>query len=112
MRTVSKSNAASTSFWQTCPVCGRPLQVAVELLGETVACSHCHGRFVARDDADQSDSTEDSVARLLGETGTFRRHDYSMTYELHYSCANPTAKACERNNSAPSYPRSLARRSR
>lgn len=43
--------SAITYFHQTCPVCGRHLQVAVELLGLTVKCRHCSGRFVAREES-------------------------------------------------------------
>lgn len=78
--------AVSTNFWQRCPVCGRSLRVPVHFLGETVACSHCHGRFVARDDADQDDAREDSVATFLAETDDSRHRGNSMTYTLHYSC--------------------------
>lgn len=102
MSGVGKHNDTSPSFWQTCPVCGRPLRVSVQLLGETVVCGHCRGRFVAADDADQSDACEDSVARSLVEIDGFRHRDDSTTYQLHYSCANPTARACERNYSAHS----------
>jgi hypothetical protein len=33
-----------------CPVCGRPLQVRDEHLGERVICPHCRGQFVAGED--------------------------------------------------------------
>lgn len=38
-------------FVQHCPVCGRGLQVRLELLGKQVSCRHCGGAFVARDPA-------------------------------------------------------------
>ena len=41
--------SANTLFNQTCPVCGRGLQIAVDLLGQQVACRHCRGRFIAND---------------------------------------------------------------
>ena len=41
--------SAITFFNQTCQVCGRRLQIAVELLGQQVVCRHCRGRFVAHD---------------------------------------------------------------
>lgn len=37
----------SVRFTQSCPTCGRRLQVAASLLGHTVACQHCKGEFVA-----------------------------------------------------------------
>ncbi len=36
-------------FKQSCPVCGRPLYVPVELLGGGASCSHCSGIFIAND---------------------------------------------------------------
>ena len=42
-------------YHQACPVCGRTLQVAVELLGKRVYCQHCGGGFLALDEAMQSD---------------------------------------------------------
>lgn len=38
-------------YHQPCPVCGRTLQIAVELLGKRVYCQHCGGGFLALDDA-------------------------------------------------------------
>lgn len=38
-----------TTGFQPCPVCGRGLMIPVECLGQQVACSHCCGRFQARD---------------------------------------------------------------
>ena len=40
-----------TCFRRECVVCGRTLYVRVELLGQLVACSHCHATFVATDPA-------------------------------------------------------------
>lgn len=36
-------------FQQPCKVCGRPLNVPVELSGSEIACSHCTGIFFADD---------------------------------------------------------------
>lgn len=36
-------------FQQGCPVCGRRLEIDVNLLGRRVYCQHCGGRFVAMD---------------------------------------------------------------
>ena len=41
--------SGATYFVQDCPVCGRYLQVRLELLGKTVCCRHCRGSFIARD---------------------------------------------------------------
>jgi len=37
-------------FLQHCPVCGRMLQVRVNLIGQRVYCQHCGGGFVAMDE--------------------------------------------------------------
>ena len=39
----------ATYFLQSCPTCGRSLRVRVEYLGKSLACQHCHGRFIATD---------------------------------------------------------------
>ncbi|MEZ6118130.1 MAG: hypothetical protein R3C28_16385 [Pirellulaceae bacterium] len=46
----------SSYFYQTCPTCGRSLQVRVEYLGREVICRHCRGRLVASD-ADEVDTS-------------------------------------------------------
>jgi hypothetical protein len=56
----------ATFFVQDCPVCGRYLQVRLELLGKTVACRHCHGSFIARDPSLGSRSPNAAGADLLG----------------------------------------------
>ena len=57
-------------FLQHCPVCGRMLQVRVNLLGQRVYCQHCGGGFVAmgdqmRPDIGESSSAVDRVDELL-----------------------------------------------
>jgi len=39
--------SSPTHFLQSCPTCGRSLEVRVEHLGRRVTCQHCHGTFVA-----------------------------------------------------------------
>jgi hypothetical protein len=39
----------ATYFVQSCPICGRALQVRLEYLGRSVTCQHCHGTFTAAD---------------------------------------------------------------
>ena len=48
-----------TYFVQPCPVCGRSLQVSVQLLGREAACQHCGAPFVARDPACRPAVTSD-----------------------------------------------------
>jgi ribosomal protein L37AE/L43A len=52
-------------FTQSCPTCGRRLQVHTRLLGQNVACQHCHGQFTAgaSEDASRHDSSHDLLAR-------------------------------------------------
>ncbi len=38
----------SVRFTQSCPTCGRRVQISASLLGCTVACQHCQGEFVAK----------------------------------------------------------------
>lgn len=40
----------SIRFTQSCPTCGRRVQVRASLIGYTVACQHCNAEFVARCD--------------------------------------------------------------
>ncbi len=35
----------SNESTQSCPVCGRRIQINAELLGTSVACPHCNGEF-------------------------------------------------------------------
>lgn len=47
-------------YQQHCPVCGRQLQIRVNLLGQRVYCQHCGGGFRALDDQMQLGSGEPS----------------------------------------------------
>ena len=56
-------------FAQSCPICGRKLRIAVNLLGSRVYCQHCGGGFMAADDSMRSASAPDlHVARACDET--------------------------------------------
>lgn len=48
----------SVRFTQSCPTCGRRIQIRASLIGCTVACQHCKAEFVAKvgDEARRSDS--------------------------------------------------------
>lgn len=52
-------------FNQPCPVCGRALQVRVQLLGRRVYCQHCGGGFIALDASLGRPGPEDRVDELL-----------------------------------------------
>jgi hypothetical protein len=54
-------------FTQSCPTCGRRLEVHTRLLGQKVACQHCNAEFVAGcNDEDHlfSDPPNDLLARV------------------------------------------------
>jgi CheY-like chemotaxis protein len=54
-------------FMQSCPICGRPLQVCIDYLGRLVTCQHCRGQFVADSsgfDERESSSSAQRAARL------------------------------------------------
>ncbi len=55
-------------FHQPCPVCGRTLQIRIQLLGRRVYCQHCGGGFVALESGLRSERPEtrlDAVDELL-----------------------------------------------
>ncbi len=60
-------------FGQSCPTCGRRIEIRLELLGRSVACPHCHAEFIASEQrARQSASEEvlmDRVERVLRQSG-------------------------------------------
>jgi hypothetical protein len=46
---AAPSRGTQVFFQQGCPVCGRRLEIDVNLLGRRVYCQHCGGGFVAMD---------------------------------------------------------------
>lgn len=46
-----ESCGSGVFFGQACPICGRMLRIAVNLLGRRVYCQHCGGGFVAADES-------------------------------------------------------------
>jgi hypothetical protein len=72
-------------FHQQCPVCGRMLEVRVNLLGQRVYCQHCGGGFVAMDEQLRpagagSRSAADRVDELLEQAALViqQSHDESI----------------------------------
>ena len=57
------SNA--TFFIQSCPICGRKVQIRVEHLGKRCVCRHCQGQFVAMDPANAHGDCPDRAHALL-----------------------------------------------
>ena len=46
---ATASRGTQVFFQQGCPVCGRRLEIDVNLLGRRVYCQHCGGGFIATD---------------------------------------------------------------
>ncbi len=54
-------------FTQSCPTCGRRVEVHTRLLGQRVACQHCHAEFQAgsaEEDQSWTDASCDLLARV------------------------------------------------
>jgi len=70
----------SIRFSQSCPTCGRRVEVRASLLGMTVACQHCGSEFTASDcdgDGDEARSTEALMRRVeqvLAKADTVQAH--------------------------------------
>lgn len=45
-----------------CPVCGRPTKIRQHLVGEELACAHCHGTFVVTEQMDGSKTARSTTA--------------------------------------------------
>lgn len=46
---AAASRGTQVFFQQGCPICGRRLEIDVNLLGRRVYCQHCGGGFIASD---------------------------------------------------------------
>ena len=72
----------ATFFIQSCPTCGRRLQVRVECLGKSVGCPHCGGKFNAADPANRilppvsGTSILDRAEELLDSTNVRKAHPH------------------------------------
>lgn len=55
----------SIFYVQSCPTCGRRLQIRVEYLGRRVVCQHCQGQFVATDPANRGGDCPEYGSDLL-----------------------------------------------
>ncbi len=56
----------SVRFTQSCPTCGRRIQVRASLLGCTVACQHCNAEFVAQARSEAKPSIGPSSLEQVG----------------------------------------------
>ncbi len=58
-------------FTQSCPTCGRRIEIRAALLGRTVGCQHCKAEFIAepgfqgggKEEIAEMDSSDDLLAR-------------------------------------------------
>lgn len=57
-----------------CPVCGRPAMIRQQLIGEEVACGHCHGTFVVTEQMDGSKTAQSTTAGQQPEEQKMPRH--------------------------------------
>lgn len=57
--------ASPTVYVQPCPICSRPLQIPIRLLGKSAACYHCEATFVPRDLTDFGTFSRDPQPALI-----------------------------------------------
>ena len=58
-------------FTQSCPTCGRRVQIRASLVGYNVVCQHCSAEFVARGDGEPESATAIGLEYIGSEhTGT------------------------------------------
>ena len=94
--TLRPTGSVATYFQQDCPVCGRPLQIRVEHLGQRVRCSHCRCTFVCCDPTQVSRNREEAgrsalnrAERLLAARPPSRRPHHQSTGHRHRRDENP-----------------------
>ncbi len=60
---------ATAYYLQSCPTCGRRLQIRVEYLGRKVVCYHCRAMFVAQNPDSQRhvNSDAEEILRRVDE---------------------------------------------
>ena len=67
-RTVERTDLLMPiKFTQSCPTCGRRIDVRASLLGCTVACQHCGAEFAAKASEEtiiRQDTSEDLLRRV------------------------------------------------
>jgi len=67
----------SLRFTQSCPTCGRRVQIRTSLLGRTVACQHCKGEFVAETGL-ESDTSEGGMASMEANDPLMERVELAL----------------------------------
>ncbi|MEW4561798.1 response regulator [Bremerella sp. JC770] len=69
-----------TYFVQSCPTCGRKLQVKVEYLGLEVSCQHCGASFTSQDPAMVGAPLENPVDDALHKADAFLGRGLTSTH--------------------------------
>jgi hypothetical protein len=70
----------SVRFTQSCPTCGRRIEVRASLMGCDVRCQHCDAVFVAQqDDAHQHLDHQNLTHQDVAHKGTTRRPVQTQT---------------------------------
>jgi hypothetical protein len=71
-------------FTQSCPTCGRRLEVHTRLLGQKVACQHCNAEFFAGfndDDHLLANPPNDLLARVEAALNRTQPPEATVTYQ-------------------------------
>jgi hypothetical protein len=60
-----KTKTPSSCYLQSCPVCGRPLEIPIEYRGRKLNCRHCGGKFTAVDPSSPVSAQQNASSALL-----------------------------------------------
>lgn len=69
-----------TTFFQSCPICGRELLIPIECLGQQVACKHCCGHFQSRDTSYDSYLRDNQEPTLMDRANTLLMYGMSRQF--------------------------------
>ena len=69
-------------FTQSCPTCGRRVQVRTSLMGCTVACQHCKAEFVADPNRDHVNAVDSTASLMERVERALQAHDSSQAINL------------------------------
>jgi len=62
-------------FTQSCPTCGRRIEVRASLLGRTVGCRHCKAEFLAAPDSDNYSRADEGQLLMSRVEAAIRRSE-------------------------------------
>jgi DNA-directed RNA polymerase subunit RPC12/RpoP len=60
-----KQMPVEDTYLQNCPICGRPLFIALEYRGRRVNCRHCGGKFIAVDPSNPCSTAQNASNALV-----------------------------------------------